>query len=414
MPEPSPDSVRLQRAATLAAHVAFVPTGIVTVLLGPLLPSLSARWGLTDTQAGDLFTAQFAASTVGVFLSGVLVPRLGYRLAIVLGVAWMGFGVDLLPLPAWPLGLGAVAVWGLGLGVCIPACNLLVAEVHPQRSGAALSLLNFTWSAGAVACPILLAPFEHRGAVFFYLELLAGALLVIAVSLAALPLPLAHGRKASPARATPARSSSVGFLEIFATPLALVIAALFFLYTGVENSVGGWVASYAKRIATGGGMLWVAAPSFFYFALLIGRGVAAPVLRRVSELRLARIGLGIAVSGIVALLASNSIAGVLVSASVTGLGLAAVYPITIAIMTRTVGRSSPGISSMMFALAGLGAACVPWLVGFESTQQASLKAGLGVALGACVVMLGLYLQRWPAVASAPSAESPQQPANLVN
>ena len=164
MPEPSPDSVRLQRAATLAAHVAFVPTGIVTVLLGPLLPSLSARWGLTDTQAGDLFTAQFAASTLR-FLSGVLVPRLGYRLAIVLGVAWMGFGVGAVS-TAWPLGLGAVAVWGLGLGVCIPACNLLVAEVHPQRSGAALSLLNFTWSAGAVACPILLAPFEHRAPYF--------------------------------------------------------------------------------------------------------------------------------------------------------------------------------------------------------------------------------------------------------
>jgi fucose permease len=412
MPSPSPDPAHLRRTATIAAHAAFVPTGIVTVLLGPLLPTLTSRWTLTDTQAGDLFTAQFAASTLGVFLSGELVPRLGYRFAIVTGVALMGLGVGFLPWTAWPLGLAAVGLWGLGLGVLIPACNLLIAEVHPQRSAAALSLLNFSWSAGAVACPVLLAPFEHRDEVLFYLKLLAGALLVIAACLAALPMP--RRSKTDSGSASAEGSPFKDLWKTLATPLALVLAALFFLYTGVENSVGGWVASYAKRLAAGGGMLWVMAPSFFYLALLIGRGLAAPVLRRVSELRLARIGLCVAVTGIVALLASKSVAPVLASASVVGLGLASVYPITIAIMTRTVGKSSAIVASVMFALAGLGAACVPWLVGFESTQQASLKSGLAVALGACVVLLILYLRKWPEAVSAPAAGNPQEASNLVN
>jgi MFS transporter, FHS family, glucose/mannose:H+ symporter len=412
MPPPSPDAARLRRTATIAAHVAFVPTGVVTVILGPLLPTLTSRWSLTDTQAGDLFTAQFASSTLGVFLSGELVPRLGYRFAIVTGVALMGLGVGFLPWTTWPIGLVAVGLWGLGLGVLIPACNLLVAEVHAERSAAALNLLNFSWSAGAVASPILLAPFEHRGEVFFYLKLLAGVLLVIAACLAALPMP--RRSKTDPASAS-AEGSPLGVLwKTLATPLALVLAALFFLYTGVENAVGGWVASYAKRLATGGGTLWVMAPSFFYLALLIGRGLAAPVLRRVSELRLARAGLCVAVTGIVALLASKSVAPVLVSASVVGLGLATVYPITIAIMTRTVGKFSAIVSSVMFALAGLGAACVPWLVGFESTQRASLKSGLAVALGACAVMLVFYPRKWPEAAEGPAAKHPQEASNLVN
>ena len=38
-----------------------------------------------------------------------------------------------------------------------PAANLLVAEVHPGRRGAALNLLNVSWSVGAVACPFLVA-----------------------------------------------------------------------------------------------------------------------------------------------------------------------------------------------------------------------------------------------------------------
>src|ERR1700747_2547045 len=78
---------------TAVAHAAFIPTGIVNVLLGPLLPSLIARWFLSDTQAGELFTAQFMASTGGVALSGWLVPRFGYRVALVLGLLCMALGV---------------------------------------------------------------------------------------------------------------------------------------------------------------------------------------------------------------------------------------------------------------------------------------------------------------------------------
>jgi fucose permease len=315
----------------------------------------------------------------------------------------MGLGVGLLPFMTWPGGLAAVACWGLGLGLSIPACNLLVAQVHAGHSASALNLLNFSWSLGAVACPIMLAPFQRYKSVNLYLELLAGAMVLIALALSTLPLPRGpEGERGSGA------SRSVSFrtvLSTLATPTALALAALFFLYTGVENAVGGWLASYAKRLASGGGMLWVTAPSFFYFALLAGRGLAAAVLRRASELRLTRVGLVMAVAGIVALLASNSIVGVLLSASVVGLGLASVYPVTIAIMTRTVGRSSAGVASVMFALAGLGAACVPWLVGFESTAQSSLKFGLGVALAACALMLVLYLRRWPGPAPAEVLES---------
>ena len=83
---------------TAVAHITFVPTGIMTVLLGPLLPSLAVRWSLDDAQSGELFTAQFLASTAGVALSGILVPRFGYRLVLVAGLLLMAIGVGTLPL----------------------------------------------------------------------------------------------------------------------------------------------------------------------------------------------------------------------------------------------------------------------------------------------------------------------------
>jgi len=49
---------------------------------------------------------------------------------------------------------------------------------------------------------------------------------------------------------------------------------------------------------------------------------------------------------------------------------------------------------VMFALAGLGAACVPWMVGVLSTECSSLKLGLTVPLAGCAIMLALYLRHW--------------------
>ena len=81
---------------------------------------------------------------------------------ILLGLIFTALGVGALAFLAWPAGLLAGASWGFGFGITIPACNLLVAATTPiERRAAALNLLNFFWSVGAVSCPFLLAPFER-------------------------------------------------------------------------------------------------------------------------------------------------------------------------------------------------------------------------------------------------------------
>jgi fucose permease len=92
--------------------------------------------------------------------------------------------------------------------------------------------------------------------------------------------------------------------------------------------------------------------------------------------------------------------GVRVSACVAGLGLAAIYPITIALLSHKFGPAAPRLGSIMFALAGVGAACFPWLVGFISTELSSLRLGLTAPLVACALMLVLYLGRWTTEAAA--------------
>jgi MFS family permease len=57
-------------------YAGFVLTGMVTTLLGPVLPVLASRWSLDDPHAGYLFTTQFLGSMVGVGL--LIVPRFGF------------------------------------------------------------------------------------------------------------------------------------------------------------------------------------------------------------------------------------------------------------------------------------------------------------------------------------------------
>ena len=55
--------------------------------------------------------------------------------------------------------LPAFGVFGLGLGLAMTSTSMLTGRRYPKRMGAALAFLNFSWSAGSVACPLLAAQF---------------------------------------------------------------------------------------------------------------------------------------------------------------------------------------------------------------------------------------------------------------
>ena len=172
-------------------HASFVLTGVVTTLLGPILPILVTRWGLNDWQAGLLFTMQFAGSMMAVALSSVGMTRLGLRATLASGATLMASGVAALAGGPLALGYGAVLCYGIGrLGVTIPATNLAVAEQYAARRAAALNLLNLAWGVGAVTAPPLIAFLQRSNDTQAFLLGLAAALTLTAAALArSAPVP---------------------------------------------------------------------------------------------------------------------------------------------------------------------------------------------------------------------------------
>jgi FHS family glucose/mannose:H+ symporter-like MFS transporter len=369
---------------TAFVHVDFVLTGVVMTMLGPLLPLLSARWLLNDAQAGYLFIAQFATSMLGMLMSGVLVQRIGYRRTLIAGLILMAAGMVLLGKADWILGLAAVAVYGIGFGMTTPAANLLIANANPDHRASALNLLNSSWGVGAMGCPLLVAAAQRSQAVPAFLYAMAVALLVLAACLGKVRFMADDER----ARAEPVPAATANVARTHSVPL---VAALFFIYVGTENSVGGWVASYARRMDFGSRAFWATTPSFFWGALLVGRVLAPILLRRMKETTVASLGLALAAAGIAMLLAAQTMSAIVVGATMAGLGLASVFPISISMLSRWFGDAATRVSGTVFSGGNLGGAVLPWLVGVLSTHFGGLRVGFLVPLLGSLTMLVVYV-----------------------
>lgn len=377
----APDSSSVK--GTAFAHVDFVLTGVVMTMLGPLLPLFSRQWLLNDTQAGYLFIAQWVSATVGMYFSGVSLQRYGYRKTLIAGLVLMVVGVAGLGQANWTLGLILVCVYGAGTGVNTPAANLLIAEANPGNSAGALNLLNSSWGIGAMLCPFIVAAAQRSHHTSHFLYGMAAAMVVLAVCMSFVRFT---ADKTHPST----NEVSSGSASIWSSRVIL-IAALFFIYVGTETSVGGWIASYARRIDPGAKTLWAIMPSFFWGALLVGRAFAPVVLRHLRAINLAAAGVTLASFGVVILLMAKTITLVMIGAGVAGLGLASIFPINVSLLPYWFGKNTRRISGAIFSLSNFGGAALAWLVGALSSHFGSLRAGFLVPLVGTVSMLTFYL-----------------------
>ena len=365
---------------TVLLHVNFLITGIVMTFLGPMLPTLAARWAISDAVSGRLWLAQFVSSMFGMFASAPVVQRRGYRFTFIIGLILMAAGMALLASGPFLQGIVAVAILGFGHGITTPAGNLRTADVNPERSASALNVINALWGLGAMSSPILLKATFHHPSWFLYGTAGALTLLLLAFLMVRF-VPDTHAESPNPG--TDERS-------VWRSAMLPVICALFFVYVGTETAFGGWAATYAHRLAPEG-TAWTMAPSFFYGAMLAGRALAPFALAGLRSTSVAKADLACALIGGIILVSARGIALVLPGAFFAGFGLASIFPISVSLFPLWFADASRKASGPIFACGNLGGAVMPWLVGVVSTHSGSLRLALFVPLTAVVAMLTFYV-----------------------
>lgn len=360
----------------------FVLTGLEITLLGPLLPVFIARWSLSYSQAAIFFPVEFSASLAGVWLSSLLTHYFGNRTPVVLGYAMVALGLTAVNSSAMTVTTIALAALGLGYGLVVPPTNLAVAELGGARSASLVSLVNLAWGVGAVTCSPLVLLTENRGLLSLLLLFCAGLCGVLVVCFLFPEFP--QNKAAAPDALGTNDAPRVGFF------ITVALAAMFFLYVGMEVSFGLWAATYALRLPGGAGLATIA-PMFFYGGLMIGRASAPAVLGRVRELPLVFSALLVVIVGNTLLVLATQQKLAFACMVLAGLGCAAIFPICIAWLSRWYGARSVRVGGLMFSMSSVGSAFAPWFVGVVSGHAGGLRAGALVPLGSAILMLFLLL-----------------------
>jgi FHS family glucose/mannose:H+ symporter-like MFS transporter len=381
LPASTANGVQNRQLVHAALFAGFVISGMIATILGPSLSTFIARWALDDTQAGLFFTTQFTGSLLGVLLSSAILSTRGYREALVLGFFLMAVGVTGLNSASQYIALLATALYGFGFGIAIPATNLCIAEISGPRRAAALNLVNMAWGIGAIACPVLLLAGLRANRFTAFLLSVAACALLLSIFFGSVKFDGLSSKSPS----TSTAEYKIAPAHPIHVPVAL--ALLFYLYIGTENGISGWAAEQAHRVGTGNASTVM--PMFFWAGLLSGRGISALILTRIKESWLVITGLVLSGLGTTCLLLAATRSQVTLGVVLAGFGLAGVYPIFISWLSKWYGERARRLGGVMFSLAALGGATMPWTVGFVSQHAKSLRVGLLVPLCGCVAMIVL-------------------------
>ena len=359
----------------------FVVNGIIITFIGPILPIFIAKWKLDDSHAGMFFMTQFVGSFVGVLGSSALISARGFKPAITIGLAMMGIGFALWSAPSYFLALCASAFFGIGYGLSTPGTNLWVAETYGDRRASALNVMNLAWGVGAILCSPLAKISIKTDHVSLLLYVVGALCCVLAIML--LRVVFAHAVQDSESAESKKILTGADLL------IAAMLGVLFFVYVGTENGISGWAAAHAKRSLTWSSETWTLAPMFFFGGLLGGRAAGAAILRRLRETTVAVGGLLLAAGGTTIFAFATSRLMLFGGVFFAGLGLSSIYPIFIAWLSKWFGSRARNVGGVLFALAALGGAFLPPLVGVVSRYAGSLRIGLLVPLAGCAAMLAL-------------------------
>jgi len=377
-----PRSSSLRTLAVL--HPVFALTGVLHAVGGALLPSLAARFHFGDSTAGLLFLLYFAGTSLGALLC-----RGSYARLITFGFAAMVCTCVAVAVCPRSLLAPVFLLLGISVGVPMSAVTLFVGRAYPDRCAPLLTFLNFSWSIGALAAPLIaarvLVHHSYQAAYFLFAGASAAAFLAGVLVLKDPPEP--------PQSSFETRTNT-GALSLIA-----VFAFAAFLQVGIENTVAAWLPTYALRMA-GAGIVLAAASTSFYWAGFLGmRGLSSLLLLRAEPIRVFRLAVAIAFFSALLLVFAPSASIRNVAMFLLGASLAPTYPLVLAgFFARTTQTAD---SRWILFTAGFGGSVLPWIAGFTSTHTGSLRTGMLVIPTALLLMaLLLPTLREPQRASA--------------
>jgi fucose permease len=371
----------------LSAWAGIFVFGIVMAILGAILPSLFERLGFGAGAAGNLFLTMNFAMLVTTLFFGPLVDRFGFKAVLAFSALLVAAAFFLLSrASSYGLVLGAAVILGLGGGGLNGGTNALTSDLHEGKErGAALNVLGIYFGFGALSVPFLIGTLRETLGVARILGLAALLSLAPFAVYAVLRFP-----KAKHALGFPIKSAAA----IARSPLLWLTAFILFFQSANEFTVGGWISTYLQTtfgVGAGAAALVLAG---YWAAVMSGRLLSSRLVRTVGNetLILASAVLALLAALLMALAPSGALAAA--GAVIIGLGFAAIYPTTLAIVGGRFAAFTGTAFSVVIAVGLVGGMLAPWLAG-RIAEASSLRRGLIIPVVDCamIVLLTVLVRR---------------------
>lgn len=268
----------------LAMILTYMVFGILLNSVGTVILQSIQGFGIDKGQASILEAFKDLPIAIVSFLTAALMPRLGYRRAMMVGLALVGAACALMPLLAsfWMTKL-LFAATGMAFAlvkVSVYSSIGLLTE-SKQQHASLTSTIEGWFMVGVLAGYWIFAwfidPQSPGDPVWLRVYWLLAAVCAAIVLLLA-------GSHLDERAARDGHAAGDSFLDMFrlvAQPLVAVFLASAFLYVLIEQSVGTWLPTFNREILHLPTTMSVQAASIFAVSLALGRLGAGLALRRV-------------------------------------------------------------------------------------------------------------------------------------
>lgn len=362
LPTDAPGSRGISRQA-VCYFAAFFVLALGIAALGPTLVELAAQ---TETGLKEI-SILFSMRSLGFLLTARFIGQIydrshGHR---VMSIAMVSMGSLLFTVPLishlWVLSPVIFLIGVAGAFVDLGG-NILIQWAVRKNLGPNMNGLHFSFGLGAFVSPLLVA----------FALLVTGSGVYIYWIIAFLSLPVAFWIYKTPAPDHPVVSKKYDTPPNL-SPLLLGIIVLFFiLYSGCEQSFGGWIHTYG---VLQNGMEDVTASyltSVFWGALTAGRLLAIPLVMRIraKHLILTQV-FGTTLVFTCMLLFPEVSMVTWIGAGLTGLLMSSIFPLMLAYLERFIAGSGR-ITSWFFIGASTGGMTLPWIMGQYIDSQGPL------------------------------------------
>lgn len=367
------------RKLLASAYYAFLCSGMMTTVLGAVLPSLSEEYALSYSVQGILLSMHQIGNLCAVFLAGFLPYAIGRKKSTVMGASGVVLGLVFMTLWGNPAFLiFSFLLTGMGRGTLSNATNVVVGQVAKNKAGG-LNLLHACFAVGACASPLVVVavgPESWRVPCL----LISGMMFLALVFLALGKLDNRPQKKE--------KGSEAAFVK---SPAFWLNTFIMFFYLCAEASLTGWLVTYFTDSGMFPQSVATSMQTLLWLMILTGRLVCASVSNKMSKPLLITI-LGVVMTAFFVLMISAS-SGVVAAIGVFGVGMSmsGIYPTTLSTMPSAFNSSTVATGTCI-AVATIGAIAMPMIIGAVA-EVAGIAFGVALIAFALAVMLVLMFTK---------------------